>query len=133
MLRLKHHHVDLLRAEARGVYPIEACALIFGKLTNEEAVVKKVVVAPNDLDSTVRFQINPETVAKAFDEAEKEGLDFIGLFHSHPAPSSPSMIDLKFMKLWGDALWLISSLTDDKFAAYQLKKGKLKEIAIRIE
>lgn len=83
------------------MYPVEACAVLFGKLTEKEAVVKRAVVAPNKLQSTVRFEIDPETFAEAFTKADKEGLDFIGLFHSHPAPAEPSLIDLKYMKLWG--------------------------------
>lgn len=132
-LRIDHHHIDLLRTEAQHSYPIEACALIFGKSINKEAVVKEIVKAQNHLASAIRFEMKPETVAKAFDEAEKQGLDFIGIFHSHPAAASPSIMDLKSMKLWEDALWLILSSTDDNFAAYQLKRGKLKEIALRIE
>jgi proteasome lid subunit RPN8/RPN11 len=122
-----------LKEEARRVYPIEACAILFGKLSQKEAVVKKVVLAPNELQSTLRFEISPETFAKALAEAEREGLDFIGLFHSHPAPAKPSPIDLKYMKLWGDTIWLILSSTNRSLAAYQMKKAKVKEIAIKTE
>jgi len=122
-----------LKEEARKVHPIEACAMLFGKSTQKEAVVKKVVVAPNKLKSTVRFEINPETFARAFIEADKEGLEFIELFHSHPAPTKPSLTDLKYMKLWGDAIWLILSLTDGNLAAYQMRNAEVREITIRVE
>jgi len=107
--------------------------MLFGKLSQNEAVVEKVELAPNELQSTVRFEIDPEKVAAAITEAEKEGLNFIGLFHSHPAPAAPSSIDLKFMKLWGDALWLILSSIDGNLAAYQLSDGTVKEVTIRME
>ena len=90
ILRLKRQHVRLLKEEARKVHPIEACALLFGRLTRKEALVKRVVVTANELQSTVRFEIDPETFVKALTEAEEEGLDFVGLFHSHPAPAMPS-------------------------------------------
>jgi len=122
-----------LKEEARRVHPIEACAMLFGNSTQKEAVVKKVVVAPNKLKSTVRFEINPETFAKTFIEADKEGLEFIGLFHSHPAPAKPSLIDLKYMKLWGNAIWLIQSLTDSNLAAYQMRNSEIREITIKVE
>ena len=115
------------------MHPIEACALLFGKLSHDEAVVKKVEFAPNKLQSPVKFQIDPEKVATAFTEAEKEGLDFIGIFHSHPAPAEPSSIDLEGMKLWGDALWLILSLTDGELAAYQLKDHSVEEATLQID
>jgi proteasome lid subunit RPN8/RPN11 len=133
ILQLQRRHVDLLKQEAKKVHPVEACALLFGKLSQNEAVVEKVEFAPNELRSTVRFEIDPVKVAAAFTEAEEEGLDFIGLFHSHPAPAAPSPIDFKYMKLWGDALWLILSSTDGNLAAYQLKDDTVKEATIRIE
>jgi proteasome lid subunit RPN8/RPN11 len=114
------------------VNPIEACALLFGYLNKQEAIVKKVVIKRNELNSSERFEINPECVFKAFNEAEKEGLDFVGLFHSHTASAIPSIIDLKFMKIWGDAVWLILSLADDNFACFQIDDGELKEIEIEI-
>jgi len=133
ILQLQRRHVNLLKQEAKKVHPVEACAMLFGKLSQNEAAVEKVEVAPNELQSTVRFEIDPVKVAAAFTEADEEGLDFIGLFHSHPAPASPSPIDLKYMKLWGDALWLILSSTDGNLAAYQLSDGTVKEATIRIE
>jgi len=133
ILQLQRRHVDLLKQEAKKVHPVEACAMLFGKLSQNDAVVEKVEFAPNELRSTVRFEIDPVNVAAAFTEAEDEGLDFIGLFHSHPAPAAPSPIDLKYMKLWGDALWLILSSTDGNLAAYQLKDDKVKEATMRIE
>ena len=81
----------------------------------------------------MRFEIDPVKVAAAFIEAEDEDLDFIGLFHSHPAPAAPSPIDIKYMKLWGDALWLILSSIDGNIAAYQLSDSTVKEATIRIE
>jgi proteasome lid subunit RPN8/RPN11 len=132
ILQLQRRHVDLLKQEAKKVHPVEACAMLFGKLSQNEAVVEKVEFAPNELRSTVRFEIDPVKVAAAFAEAEEEGLVFIGLFHSHPAPAAPSPIDLKYMKLWGDALWLILSSTDGKLAAYQLTDDIVKEATIRI-
>ena len=94
------------------MYPVEVCALLFGESTKEEAFVRKAILAPNDLYSSEKLEIYNKTIAKAFKDAEKEGLDFIGLFHSHTMLATPSTIDLEFIKLWGDAIWLICSLTD---------------------
>jgi proteasome lid subunit RPN8/RPN11 len=113
--------------------PIEACALLFGKFSHDEAIVKKVEFAPNKLQSPVKFQIDPEKVAATFTRAEKEDLEFIGIFHSHPAPAEPSSIDLEGMKLWGDALWLILSLTDGELAAYQLIVDSVEEMPLQID
>ena len=133
ILRLQRLHVNLLNQETEKVHPIEACALLFGKLSHDEAIVTKVEFAPNKLQSPVKFQIDPETVAAAFTNAEKEDLQFIGIFHSHPAPAEPSSIDLEGMKLWGDALWLILSSTDGELAAYQLMDDSVEEATLQID
>ena len=132
ILQLKRQHVDLLKRETEKVHPIEACALLFGTCSQNNITLQQIVVAPNRLQSAVKFEIDPTTVVEALTKAEKAGLDFIGLFHSHPAPAVPSSTDLKFMELWGDILWLIMSSTEAKLAAYQLKKDILKEVNIRI-
>jgi len=133
ILQLQRRHVELLKKETEKVHPVEACALLFGRLTKNEAVVKKVDVAQNRLRSTTRFTVDPAKVAAAITDVEEEGLEFIGLFHSHPAPAVPSAIDLKSMRLWGDALWLILSSTDGNLAAYQLIGGTVKEATIEIK
>ena len=133
ILRLLRLHFNLLKQEVEKVQPIEACALLFGKLFHDVTRVKKVEFAPNKLQSPVKFQIDPENVAAAFARAEKEGLDFIGIFHSHPAPAEPSSIDLEGMKFWGNALWLILSLTDGELAAYQLMDNSVEEATVQID
>jgi proteasome lid subunit RPN8/RPN11 len=133
ILQLQRRHVTLLKQEAEKVHPVEACAMLFGRLSQNKAVVEKVEIAQNRLSSVTRFEVDPEKVATAVTGAEKEGLEFIGLFHSHPAPAKPSSVDQKFMRLWGDALWLILSSTDGTLAAYQLIDGKVKQATIKVE
>lgn len=133
ILQLTSEQVRILRKEARDKYPVEACALLFGRFAKEKVVVTKIVIAPNTLQSTTRFQIDPQLVFDSFEQAEQEGLRFIGLFHSHPAPHSPSAEDIRYMKLWGDAIWLIISLTDDSIAAFHMVNVKVQRIRIIIE
>ena len=133
ILQLQCCHVELLTQETKKVHPVEACAILFGKLSQNKAFVEKVEVTQNRLRSTTLFEIDPAKVAVAITEAEIEGLEFVGLFHSHPAPATPSLIDLKYMKLWGDALWLILSSIDGNLLAYQLIDGKVKQATIRIK
>ena len=132
-LRLLSHHIELLKQETEKVYPVEACAMLFGKVSQSEVEVKKVMIAENKLISTTSFEVDPARVAEAVIKAEKEGYEFIGLFHSHPAPASPSSVDLKYMRLWSDIVWLILSSSTGKLAAFQLIDGSVKEVTIRIE
>ncbi|MCW4055240.1 MAG: M67 family metallopeptidase, partial [Candidatus Bathyarchaeota archaeon] len=132
-LRISRQDIAHLRSEAERVRPVEACALLFGRLSGSDCGVTKVVDTENRLQSTERFEVDPEVAVAALSKAEEEGLDLVGLFHSHSAPAVPSTVDLQFMRLWGDAVWLILSLTDGDFSAYQLLDRKLREVHIDIE
>jgi len=131
ILRIKSQQLRLLREEAGKAHPIEACALLFGKMNRRQAVLERVVTTPNVLKSSVRFEIDPKTFYDAFMQADNDGLEFIGLFHSHPASAYPSSVDLEFMRLWGDAVWLIMSSTDNDFAAFQMLDGKVKRVTVK--
>ncbi len=119
--------------ESRKNHPIEACALLFGRLIDGEAVVTRVVVMPNVLKSPTRFEADPQTVFNAFEQADRDGLQFMGLFHSHPAPASPSVVDIKYMRLWGEAVWLILSSNDGNMAAFQMINGDIHEVTLKVE
>jgi len=125
--------VRLLRKESDKTRPIEACALLFGKLNEKEAAVTRVVLMPNILQSTIRFEIDPQAFYKAFTQAHARDMEFVGFFHSHPAPATPSAVDLHYMKLWGDAVWLIHSQTDGGLAAFRMKAGRVQELTIKVE
>lgn len=133
VLRLTSEQLQLLRDESRKIHPIEACGLLFGRMIDGEAVVTRVVMMPNVLKSSTRFEADSQTVFNAFEQADEAELQFIGLFHSHPAPASPSEVDLKYMRLWGKAVWLILSSGDGNIAAFQLTNGDLLEVGLRIE
>jgi len=133
ILRLNTQQLQLLREEVKRVHPIEACAILFGKITRRETIVKRVVNMQNILKSTTRFEINPRGFFDAFMQAQKDGLEFIGLFHSHPAPAYPSSVDLEFMRLWGDTVWLILSFTHDNFAAFQMMNGRIRRVTVKMD
>jgi len=133
ILRLNSQQLQLLREEARRMYPIEACAILFGKTTRREIIVKRVVIVQSVLKSTTRFEIDPKEFFEAFMQADREGFEFVGLFHSHPVSAYPSSVDLDFMRLWGDAVWLIFSSIDNNFAAFRMKKGKVHALTVKID
>ena len=133
ILRLTGEQLRLLRNESRKTHPVEACGLLFGRLIDGETVVTRVVIMPNVLKSPVRFEADPQTVFNAFEQAERDELQFIGLFHSHPAPASPSAVDLKYMRLWGEAVWLILSSIDGTIAAFKMTDGDLHEVSLKVE
>lgn len=133
VLRISRQQLKHLEKEARNIDPIEACALLFGTIEPREASVKKVVVTQNVLRSTIRFEIDTKAFFEAFTEADRDGMVFLGFFHSHPTEAKPSSVDLHFMRLWGDAIWLILSSGERRFAAFQMKNGKSQALILRVE
>jgi len=132
IVRLTEEQICLLAEETKRNYPIEACGLLFGDISNEESVVRKIVSVRNVLQSSILFQIDPEEFIKVLFEAEKDDMQLIGFFHSHPAAPQPSVTDVRYMQLWPENIWLIISSIDYSLAAYQTVNGVLKRINIEV-
>ena len=132
IVKLTEEQIGLLVEETRKKYPIEACGILFGDISNE-AVVRKIVAVHNLLESSTNFQISPEEFLKASFEAEEEGMQLIGFFHSHPAASHPSMADIRYMALWPENLWLIISSIDYDIAAYQTVNSTIQRIDVKVD
>jgi len=66
--------------------PLEACGLLAGKDDAVEAVLK----VRNAAQSPVRFRMDPQEQYNAFEWIETNGLDLVGIYHSHP--SGPEIV-----------------------------------------
>jgi len=128
ILQLTDEHIRLLKKATKISHPIETCGLLLGNVDSKKAIVKRIAPVQNILESTTRFQIDPETFVEALPEAEKNGMQLIGFFHSHPAPAYPSPTDVEYMKLWPENIWLIISSISYDIAAYQTVDGELRRI-----
>ncbi len=97
---------------------------------NEDVVeVTDIIPAENRERSTVTFQIDPKTVYEAYQRADREGKEVVGVFHSHPAPPRPSPIDIQYMQV-NQIVWLILSTTTNSFEAYQLHNEDIRPVKI---
>jgi proteasome lid subunit RPN8/RPN11 len=128
--------LEFLRKETIRVFPIESCAALFGTRDKKEIVVERIVIVPNiSPKSTKFFEADPEIFIRALMQAEGSGIKHIGFFHSHPARAVPSTIpdgDVKCMKRWGDAVWLILSMIDYQFAAFQMINGEVHRLILKV-
>jgi proteasome lid subunit RPN8/RPN11 len=90
-LRLTSAQLESMRAHVEACLPLEACGLLAGS----GDTVQKVIPVSNEARSPVRFRMSPVEQLHSFDQMEREGLDLIGIFHSHPAgPERPSATDI---------------------------------------
>lgn len=108
---------------------VEVCGFLFGK----ENRVLKVRFIRNRLNSPVEFEMDPEEMLKALEEAEQENLEVVGIFHSHIAcPPIPSGKDLEGMKRW-PVIWLIVNEKGEYKAWILSEKNKISEVKIVVE
>ncbi len=131
-LIIKKDHLRMLKEEVKRAYPVEACALLFGCTKDDEIVVEEVMIMSNENGSNISFMIDPELFYVVYKRMEEEGREYVGVFHSHPARSSPSTADERAMRLWPNVVWLIYSTLDGSFSAYVFEGGKLNEVDVKV-
>ena len=127
-LKIKKKHLNEIFEEAKKKYPIEACGILAGKKQGAKAVVEKVYHAKNILNSTSAYRIDPKDQIKAFQEAEMEGLEIIGFYHSHPFWEPYwSKEDEEKGKAWTNYFHIIVSLKNGRVKAYRKKHDGVEE------
>ena len=73
-----------LSDHAKNYLPNESCAILLGITNGEKITLKKSVIVENADASPVEFSIKPDQLFSTYANAEKDGLEVIGIFHSHP-------------------------------------------------
>jgi [CysO sulfur-carrier protein]-S-L-cysteine hydrolase len=73
--------------------PNEGCGLLLG---TAEGLVHEVIASPNIADSAKVYEIQPTVLLRASRRADAEGLEVIGVFHSHThSEAHPSPTDVR--------------------------------------
>lgn len=88
MLKLSPAVHDAIKAHAAAAYPFEGCGLLLGQAGSDQNVVEAIFPTPNtwpqESERRVRFAINSADMLRAEMAAMRQGLDVVGVFHSHP-------------------------------------------------
>ncbi len=85
-----------LLQRARDGYPYEICGLFIGRQGMKEVSVDRLVEIPNLNEDRRqdRYLLDPDGFLAADDAARLEGLDVVGIWHTHPDhPAIPSVTD----------------------------------------
>lgn len=93
----------------RSRYPYEACGLLAG---GSDLRVEKVYPVENSESESPRkrYFMDPGGQIRAVRDAERQGLEVIGAFHSHTnSPAYPSSTDLE-LAMYPEWVWVIVSL-----------------------
>lgn len=124
----KEHWQEMLVHVDRHA-PLEACGLLAGK--NDR--VEKVILVQNQAQSATRFLMEPYEQLQAFDWIESNGLDLLGIFHSHPAgPETTSSTDIAEAAY--EVIHLIWSRTQGTWRAraFWIENGSATEVSLQI-
>jgi [CysO sulfur-carrier protein]-S-L-cysteine hydrolase len=120
-------------AHAYDGLPMEACGLIVGHPGTEATCVRFVATA-NDAASSKVYTIPAKAHLRAERAAEDDGLEVIGVMHSHTHTTAyPSPTDVTQAP---DPSWhyVIVSLRDDEpvLRSYRIANGEITEESVRL-
>jgi proteasome lid subunit RPN8/RPN11 len=109
--------------------PLEACGLLAGKKDR----VEKVILVRNQVQSPARFVMDPYEQLQAFDWIESNGLELLGIFHSHPAgPPAVSATDIAEAAY--EVVQIIWSRDQQDWQArgFWIANGRVSEVSLQI-
>ncbi len=102
-------------AHAEATYPDECCGAMLGSIDEMKKV--QVVMPLANVSSgsqRARYELKPEDLLEADRQARKQGLDLIGIYHSHPdCDAYFSETDLKNSCPWYS--FVVLSIQQGKF------------------
>ena len=128
-LKLKPEHMQTMRRHVTAQAPLEACGLLAGKNDSVESVFR----VANAERSPVRFRMDAQEQYDAFMRIEANGLDLVGIFHSHPSgPETVSPTDIDEAAY--DVVHIIWSRKDQIWGArgFWIEKGQVTEVNLQI-
>lgn len=123
--------LEAIQSQLESAYPHEACGFILGHEQNGKRIITKSIAVENKSveNQRRRFIIDPLDYMKVEKQALKEGLNLLGIYHSHPDhPAFPSIHDLEFAQPYFS--YFIHAINSGKLAdtrSYRLQNGKFVE------
>lgn len=108
MIRIPRSIYEEIVEHAQREWPLECCGILGGK--GETA--GRAFGLSNLEKSSTRYVMSPQEQLNVFEILEKEGMDMIAIYHSHPhSVSFPSETDVE-MAFYPEVLWIIISLEE---------------------
>ncbi len=129
VLKLKSRHLQAMRQHVSTQAPLEACGLLAGKNGQVETVLR----VRNADQSQERFRMDAQEQYTAFEWIEANGLDLIGIFHSHPSgPETASPTDIAEAAY--EVVHVIWSYSERTWKArgFWIEKGSATEVDLQV-
>lgn len=130
MLRIDDVLLKEMAEHGLREFPNEACGLLAGR--DGEPVR---FFAMKNLDaSPVSYRLDPKEQLHVFEQMDDEGLDLLGIFHTHThSEAFPSETDTK-LAFYPDAYYLVMSLSDREhpvLRAFRILEGEITEEVLK--
>ena len=112
--------------------PDEGCGLLLG---TPDGVVADVVSSPNIAASAKVYEIDPKVLLRTYRRADDEGLEVLGVFHSHThSPAYPSPTDIRQAPdpAWHYVLVSLAAIPTD-VRSYSIIDGDVIEEIVQVE
>jgi proteasome lid subunit RPN8/RPN11 len=86
MMKIEPAAWELMVSHARSTYPNECCGAMLGSVDGDQKVVRVAVALQNAFSGgqEERYELRQEDLLWADAEARRQGMDLVGIFHSHP-------------------------------------------------
>jgi [CysO sulfur-carrier protein]-S-L-cysteine hydrolase len=130
MFTITKRQYDLIMHQAEACYPQESGGILGGR----EDVILGVLPVFNQYlyDRTGSFGITADDIDRGYRFLEKNKLDYYGIYHSHPkGVPYPSKQDLSHGQKYHFIIGLANRY-DPEFYAWQVEKGGITQVPIRI-
>lgn len=120
--------LTIIQRELEINRPFEACGVLIGLTDGHTVKVKRTIPIKSANRAERRFKLDSIELYKAWNDADKEGLDIVGIYHSHPLnPAKPSKWDIEYMQN-EQHIWLIAGI--DGIFAYIWEAGEVQAVEI---
>lgn len=130
--------LERIHSQGEAAYPEEGAGLMLGEISQDQRRVMEILALPNVREDTARhnrYLLSPEDYLKGEAEADRLGLDVLGVFHSHPDhPNRPSEFDRQWA--WPNFSYLITSVmmgTARESRSWRLTEDRANFIEEKIE
>ncbi|MBW8011993.1 MAG: M67 family metallopeptidase [Chloroflexi bacterium] len=103
-LRITQEVLTQIHQHGQSAYPEEGAGLLLGSTGDEDRVVESILPLTNTREDSARhnrYLISARDMLEGDLEADKRGLEIVGVFHSHPDhPNQPSEFDREWAMPW---------------------------------
>lgn len=128
--RIRQELIKQIQSHLQQQLPEEACGLLAGR----EDTFESWTPIDNILKSPTRYRMDAEQQLRAFLQFEENGLDLLGIVHSHPSGGDlPSQIDLQ-EAYYPEAIYFIFYPFKEfwHYKAYRINQNQYSPVTIHV-